>query len=51
MDKVVYQLSVKLTEEQRDFLVEVCEKEKRPKSWMIREVIDQWLEGYSENKK
>ena len=31
MDKVVYQLSVKLTERQRDLLFEICEKEDRLK--------------------
>lgn len=39
-------LSVKMTKEQMDTLTKICKIEKRPKSWVVRELLVKWMEGY-----
>jgi predicted DNA-binding protein len=50
MDKVTYQLSVKLTEEDRVNLEKICEIERRPKSWVVRDILQQYMKKYLEDK-
>ena len=50
MDKVTYQLSVKLTEEDRVNLEKICEMERRPKSWVVRDILQRYIEDYLKDK-
>ena len=48
--KLVYQLNVKLTEEMRDQIKQVVDIERRPQSWIIRDVLEKWLKDYFKDK-
>ena len=48
--KLTYQLNVKISEAMRDKIKEVSSIEKRPQSWVIRDLLDEWLDDYFRDK-
>lgn len=42
-------ISVKLSENQKNRLDEICKIENRPMSWVVRDVLDKWMNEYKED--
>lgn len=46
MEKMEKKISVKLSENQKKRLDEICKIENRPTSWVVRDVLDKWMDKY-----